>query len=72
MSSQSFVFRRARRALLKSVAVAMALTPAASIFARVVPQTAELARIPVAADSRGVRRTFHIEHRYRSTFGLYK
>jgi hypothetical protein len=37
-----------------------------------VPQTAELARIPVAADSRGVRRTSHIEHCYRSTFGLYK
>jgi len=62
MSSQSFVLRRAHRALLKSVVAAMPLIRAASLFARVVPQTVELARIPIAADSRGYRRTSHIDH----------
>jgi hypothetical protein len=72
MSAQFSVSRRARRALLKSIAAAMALMPVATAFARVAPPASELACIPVASDSRGYRRTQHIERYYRSTVGLYE
>ena len=72
MSAQFSVSRRARRALLKTIAAAMALIPAASVVARVAPPASELARIPVASDSRGYRRTPHVERYYRSTVGLYE
>jgi hypothetical protein len=72
MSAQFSVFRRARRAWLKTAAAAMALIPAAPVLARVAPTaTDELARIPVSSDSLGYGRTPHIDRYYRSTVGVY-
>ena len=72
MSPHFSVFRRARRALLKSTAAALALVPAVSVFGRVAPLPSELARIPVSSGSLGYRRTPHIDRYYRSTVGLYE
>jgi len=72
MSAHFSVFRRARRALLKNAAAALALVPAASVFARVAPLPSELARVPVSSGSLGYGRTPHIDRYYRSTVGLYE
>jgi hypothetical protein len=72
MSAHFAVSRRARRALLKSLAAAIALIPAASVFARVAPLASEPTPVSIASDSRGYRRTAHIDRYYRSTIGLYR
>ena len=71
MPAQFSVFRRARRAWLKTAAAAMALIPAAPVLARVAPtMTDELAR--VASVSPGERMTPHARRYYRSIVGLYR
>ena len=71
MSPHFVVFRRARRAWLKTGAAAMALISAAPALARVAPvATDEFARAPSA--SSGDRMTPHARRYYRSTVGLYE